>query len=189
MRTLAIIGSLFLLALLGGLIYIYSGYYNVAATSQESTLQRWLVHTVMENSVKYHATDLKTPDLLNPDIAKSGFDHYDEMCVACHGAPGLEESELSKGLSPAAPDLAKVVDEWSSAELFWIIKHGVNMTGMPAWGPTHSDEKIWAMVAFIKSLPKLTPEGYQDMRKEAQSEHSEEHEHEHSHDREHSHTH
>jgi mono/diheme cytochrome c family protein len=85
------------------------------------------------------------------------------MCVSCHGSPGLEETEVSVGLNPAAPYLVKVAKEIDPNKLFWIIKNGIKMTGMPAWGKTHSDEKIWAIVAFVKKLPNMTVEEYQKM--------------------------
>ena len=89
------------------------------------------------------------------------------MCVDCHLAPGMDSSEIRQGLLPKPPKLQEVVDEWKPAELFWIIKNGVKMTGMPAWGPTHSDAKIWAIVAFLEKLPHMTAAQYQEMNEQA----------------------
>ncbi len=91
-----------------------------------------------------------------------GLDHFHAMCVDCHGAPGFDPDEAGEGLYPEAPDLAEVVEEgeWSDAELFWIVKHGIKMTGMPAFGPTHPDEDLWAIVALVKELPELTADEY-----------------------------
>jgi mono/diheme cytochrome c family protein len=81
------------------------------------------------------------------------------MCTGCHLGPGIEPSEMSKGLYPAAPQLARG-DDLSPAEQFWVIKHGVKLTAMPAWGKTHNDELIWDMVAFIRQMPKMSPAQY-----------------------------
>ena len=93
---------------------------------------------------------------------------YEYMCSSCHLKPGLEESDMSIGLYPQPPNLSishethqHGTDEELARKNFWVIKHGIKASGMPAWGKTHSDERIWAMVAFIKRLPTLTPEQYQ----------------------------
>ena len=96
-----------------------------------------------------------------------GFGHYDEMCTLCHGGPGIERSEIGKGLNPQAPDLAKAVKAWTPRQLFWIINHGVKMTGMPSFGATHDDDEVWSIVAFVEKLPQISPEQYQRMKREA----------------------
>src|SRR5206468_7122711 len=86
-----------------------------------------------------------------------GLDHYRENCVVCHGAPGVEMGEAGKGLNPPPPFLdSPAVQGRTDGQMFWIVKNGIRMTGMPAWGPTHKDEEIWQMVAFMRHLPQLT---------------------------------
>jgi mono/diheme cytochrome c family protein len=106
-----------------------------------------------------------------------GFRHYREMCVGCHLAPGVDATEIREGLLPKPPRLQKAVEEWTPEELFWITKNGVKMTGMPAWGPTHSDAKIWAIVAFLEKLPHMTAAQYQEMNRAAGEGEGDEHEH------------
>jgi len=91
---------------------------------------------------------------------------YSEMCSGCHLAPGMERTEISGGLYPRAPELRRGTD-LTPAEQFWIIKHGVKQTGMPAWGVTHDDELLWDVVAFVRKLPELTAEQYETMVKTA----------------------
>ena len=81
-------------------------------------------------------------------------------CSECHGAPGVEPSGFSQGLIPPPPILSEEVHEWDAAELFWITKHGVKMTGMPAFGHAHTDDEIWAMVAFLQHMPTISSEEY-----------------------------
>jgi mono/diheme cytochrome c family protein len=78
----------------------------------------------------------------------------------------MKRTEISRGLYPRAPELRRNTD-LTPAELFWIVKHGVKMTGMPAWGVTHDDDLLWDVVAFVRKLPELTPEQYQTMVKGA----------------------
>jgi mono/diheme cytochrome c family protein len=145
------------------LIFVYSGWYNVSAMNDESGLMKWVFNSTKSNSIESRLKEISVPDLNDLAMLKEGFEHYNEMCVSCHGVPGEEESELSKGLNPPAPYLVESVKHSDEKELFWVIKNGIRMTGMPAWGKTHSDEKIWAIVAFMKTLPKLTPEEYNKM--------------------------
>jgi mono/diheme cytochrome c family protein len=88
------------------------------------------------------------------------------MCEVCHGAPGINQSELSSGLNPLAPELSHAVEDWSDEELFWITKYGIKMSGMPAWGNTHSDNEIWSIIAFVKQMPEMSDEEYKDFSKE-----------------------
>lgn len=159
--------GLAVLAIVGGLVVIFSGVINVGATNPHNALTNFVLHTAMENSVRHHAKDIQAPPLEDPDMVMDGFRHYREMCVGCHLAPGIKNSEIRQGLMPQPPKLQDEVEEWQPNELFWVIKNGVKMTGMPAWGPTHSDDKIWAMVAFLEKLPDMTAAQYKEMDKQA----------------------
>ena len=159
--------GLLLLAVVAGVIVMFSGVINVAATNPHNAMTEMVLSTTMDNSVRYHAKGITAPLLDDERMVMAGFRHYREMCVGCHLAPGVNSTEIRKGLLPEPPKLQKAVEEWKPAELFWVIKNGVKMTGMPAWGPTHSDEKIWTMVAFLEKLPHMTAEQYKEMDKMA----------------------
>ena len=108
-------------------------------------------------------------------MVKSGSYHFQQMCVQCHGGPGVERSEAGEGLYPRGPDLAGAKRYWAPQELFWITKNGLKMTGMPAWGGTSRDEEIWALVAFMEQMPAISPEKYQQMLNEEEEQGSGEH--------------
>jgi len=152
--------TLVLLAAVGAVI-VYSGTYNVAATEPHTAVGAWVLETTKQRSVATRAAAMDPPAAFSDDQIRQGFAHYQAMCVICHGAPGIERSELARGLLPEAPPLDEVATEWSAAEMFWVVKHGIRMTGMPAWGPTHSDEQLWAIVAFMQRLPALSADEYQ----------------------------
>ena len=139
---------------------IYSGVYNIGADSPHLRTVYSLLEELREKSVASHARGIAVPaDLNDRKRVAAGAALYAEMCTGCHLGPGLERTEMSQGLYPPAPELARG-DALSPAEQFWTIKHGVKLTAMPAWGKTHSDELIWNMVAFIRQLPKMSPEQY-----------------------------
>ena len=124
-------------------------------------LTLWMMNTVRENSIKQNADDnIKIPDLSDSSLVSMGFVHYREMCVGCHGGPGIEQSEIAEGLYPNPPMLTKVAKDRTPQQLFWITKNGLKMTGMPAFGKTHTDDMIWAIVAFTKKLPAMAIEQY-----------------------------
>lgn len=155
----------------GLVVFIYSGAYNISTSNQDNAVINWALDTGATRSIVRHAKGIKVPQLTEPIMIQEGFEHYHEMCVQCHGAPGVDRGEIAKGLWPDAPDLAKAVPEWTPAQLFWITKHGIKFTAMPGWGPTHKDEKIWAMVAFLEKLPHLSPADYHAMEQKLPARH------------------
>lgn len=85
------------------------------------------------------------------------------MCIICHGAPGKERSDIGKGLEPRAPNLVKAEKGWTNAQLFWIVKNGIRMTAMPAFGRTHPDPVIWNIVGLVRRLPQISAREYESM--------------------------
>lgn len=164
-----------LFALLVPVLLLATGVINVGADVNPGLIEKTLAPWALDRSVEKRAPDAKNPYTGNPAAIATGLNHYRENCVMCHGAPGLPESEVSRGLNPRAPSLAKQSDT-SDGELFWTVKHGLRMTPMPAFGPTHTDEEIWKIVAFIRHLPELSqPE--RDSLREATDEGEHHHEH------------
>lgn len=142
-------------------IFVYSGIYNIAADDHHAAPVESMIETLRTRSVASRAKDIEAVLLDDPKRIAAGAIEYAEMCVSCHAAPGItEESEIRQGLYPKPPNLAKLGVR-DPREAFWVIKHGVKMSGMPAWGPTHNDETIWNMVAFIKQMPAMPPEDYE----------------------------
>jgi hypothetical protein len=149
--------------------FVWSGSYNVAATVPHWRVTHWVLGKVRDQSIAAHSKGITVPSLNNPKLVETGFKNYHEMRRLCHGAPGYSRTEIAKGLYPPPPDLTK--EEFAkganSAELYWVIKNGIKMTGMPAFGPTHNDEELWGIVAFLKRLSNLRPEEYKAMIKAA----------------------
>ncbi|MCO6428933.1 c-type cytochrome [Nitrosomonas communis] len=149
------------------LIALGSGAYNMAATEKHWAITEQMISWVRESSIKARAEELEVPALDNADIIAKGFKQYHAMCTECHLAPGKQPTELAIGLYPQAPlfyERAPVTDAddklYLSKKYFWVIKNGIKMTAMPAWGSTHSDEAMWATVAFLHKLHGMTAEQY-----------------------------
>jgi mono/diheme cytochrome c family protein len=145
------------LAVLGASVYF--GAFSVAADVPHSGLTSRALALVRDRSIAAGAADLTVPNLADRDLIALGAEHYSAMCTGCHLAPGIETSELRQGLYPAPPDFSAGIS-LRPAEAFWVIKHGIKMSAMPAWGGTHDDRAIWAMVAFLRQLPTLDAKSY-----------------------------
>jgi len=145
-----------------GYIYISSGYYNVAASDHHNSLTLWAISTTSDNSVRHHADDIVVPEGALQD-SLGGFGHYNEMCLDCHGGPGIDREEFAEGMYPLPPTLVGIDSVWTPAQLFWIVQNGYKFTGMPAFGSTHTDEQIWKIVAFTEHLSRMSTDEYMAM--------------------------
>lgn len=150
--------------------YLLSGVYPVGADVPHTRPVLWLLQTLRERSIERASRDIVVPPLDDPQLLLSGGADYNDMCAGCHLKPSRKESDLSIGLYPHPPNLAarnegpggSQDDPMQTARRrFWVIKHGIKASGMPAWGRTHDDPRIWAIVAFLRRLPDLTPVQYQ----------------------------
>lgn len=149
--------------------FVFSGIYNVSAMVPHWSITFEILEEARDQSVSYHSKGIITPSLKDPKMEEAGFHHFHDTCRLCHGAPGIAQDEFAKGLYPSPPNLASsdLHQEMNDAKIFWIIKNGLKMTGMPSFGVTHSDQDIWNIVAFVDRLPTLQPDIYKTMVKEA----------------------
>lgn len=168
LRTIAgTLGAVILLGAAAALVMIKTGMYNVAAAKPHLALTQGVLSAMMENSVRRHAANITLgPSFDSPDLSE-GFEHYRAMCMGCHGAPGVERGEIGTGLNPPAPELAAMESDHSPQEVYWIIKNGIKMTGMPAFGPTHDDEKLWDLTALVLRLPEMSPSQFHELANES----------------------
>lgn len=151
-----------LLIVLGAGIFFGSGGYNVAADEPHWVVTRTWLKRVRTSSIGARSSGIEVPKLDDESLISAGAGNYDAMCTGCHLKPGLASTEQSRGLYPEPPDLTSHPIE-DPAAAFWVIKHGIKMSGMPAWGKSMEDEYIWGLVAFLKKLPGLTPDAYHEL--------------------------
>jgi mono/diheme cytochrome c family protein len=150
-------------AALAGFTVLRGGWYDIGATKQH--LQ--LVHTVLEqgmhHSVRHHARDVAVPPLNGAGLVQRGASVYGARCAQCHGGPGFAQSDYGQSMQPVPGPLIDASARWKPGELYWITRHGIKMSGMPAWEYHLSDGDLWAVVAFMQTLPTLTPKAYQEL--------------------------
>ena len=164
MRTLGILVSLAIAAAVAGLLVLYSGVYDVSATDQHLRPTFWALQTGLRQTVKRRAADIEPPPLDDPALAARGLHHFRAHCVQCHGAPGVAPEPFALGLTPLPGSLSDTAREWTASQLYWVIRYGIKMTAMPAWQFRLRDDELWSVVAFLKTLPDLSPQAYRESR-------------------------
>jgi mono/diheme cytochrome c family protein len=162
MKQIIWLAGLLALAAVGTGAFLWSGAYNIAADDPHWPLTARLMETVRDRSIEARLSGIAVPNLDDESLIRAGAGNYDAMCAGCHLEPGEDHTELSAGLYPAPPNLVHDrIDD--PAEAFWIIRHGIKMTGMPAWGKSMEDEYIWGMVAFLQQLPEMSADQYHEL--------------------------
>jgi mono/diheme cytochrome c family protein len=148
-----------LLVAAGAAAIVYTGSFNTSAEIPPSKMETRLATLALNRSVAKRAPNRKNPLPATPENLRGGLAHFRENCVVCHGAPGVDPGEIGQGLNPGAPDLTLPrVQERTDGQLYWLVDEGIRMTGMPAFGPTHGENELWQIVAFLRHLPEITDE-------------------------------
>jgi len=162
MRILAAIGALAIVVGICSAVFFFGGFYSVAGTAGDPAVVTWALTLVRDASIDRHATDTPPASLNDAATVQAGAKAYAALgCANCHGAPGVSWLKLSEGLHPDPPDLKDVAGELTPSQLFWVIKHGINMTGMPSFEQAGAkDDQIWSVVAFVKKLPSVSEADY-----------------------------
>jgi mono/diheme cytochrome c family protein len=162
MRILAAIGALGIIVGVGAAVFFFGGFYNVAGTMDDPAIVHWALVKVRTASIDRYATDAPPANFNDPANVQAGARGFAEHgCANCHGAPGVNWAKFSEGLKPDPPDLKDAVNDLTPSQLFWVIKNGINMTGMPSFKLAGAkDDDIWLIVAFLKKLPNVTEADY-----------------------------
>jgi hypothetical protein len=162
MRILAAIGALAIILGLGAAVFFFGGFYSVAGTVEDPAIVHWALVKVRTASINRYAHDQPPTTINDPASMQAGAKAFSAHgCTNCHGGPGVNWAKFSEGLHPDPPDLKEIVDDRSPAQLFWVIKNGINMTGMPSFALAGAkDDEIWSIVAFLKKLPKVSEADY-----------------------------
>jgi hypothetical protein len=162
MRILAVIGALAVIVAVCAAVFFLGGFYTVAGTAKDPALVEWALVRVRTASIVRHAHDAPPANFNDAANVPAGAREFAEHgCAHCHGGPGVSWQKFSEGLHPDPPDLKDVVNERTPEQLFWVIKNGINMTGMPSFSLAGAkDEDIWKIVAFLKKLPSVAEADY-----------------------------
>jgi mono/diheme cytochrome c family protein len=160
-----VVASTLVLLAIGAGAFIASGVYDIGADDHHTKVVLAIIEQLRERSIAARSNAIEAHYVEDPVRIAAGAQHYAALCVGCHLAPGVTQSEIRRGLYPHPPNL--VQEELQQAQrAFWIIKHGIKMSAMPAWGKTLDDAAIWEIVSFVRKMPDMTPETYQQLSQE-----------------------
>jgi mono/diheme cytochrome c family protein len=162
MRVLAVIGVLAIVTVIAGAVYFFGGFYNVSSLEPDNKIVAWALTRVREASIEQRAPREVPVNVDDPAIIQAGARAFATRgCVTCHGAPGVDWAKFSEGMQPDAADLNEVAKIRPVGEIFWVVKNGINMTGMPSFGHIKvEDDEIWKIASFVKRFPAVSPADY-----------------------------
>jgi mono/diheme cytochrome c family protein len=143
-------------------LFVELGFYNIGADDHHNKLTLAIIVQLRDRSIGARLGSIKPQLNATPEMVRAGAQHYATLCVGCHLAPGVSKSEVRTGLYPHPPNLAQE-EMQESRRAFWIIKHGIKMSAMPAWGKTLDDAEVWDVVAFVRKMPGMSAEDYQQL--------------------------
>jgi mono/diheme cytochrome c family protein len=146
----------------GAAAFVTSGVYNIGADDHHTKPVFAIIQQLRERSIEVRARSLTVPNLEDSARIKQGAGYYAAHCPVCHLAPGMDASDVRRGMYPHPPNL---IQEGVSdpKDAFWIVKHGIKMSAMPTWSKTLEDDDIWDVVAFLRKAPDMTPESYKQL--------------------------
>lgn len=159
MRTIVKLLLLPALSALGAGAALTAGLVDFSAAKPPGRLEERVATFALNRSIARRAPKAVNPVGKDRAAAAAGLALFKTHCVACHGAPGVDPTEAGASLNPPAPGLTLArVQARSDGELEWIVSNGIRMTGMPAFGPSRSEQEIWQLVAALRRLRDLSPE-------------------------------
>ncbi len=161
-RISIVVAGVLMAVPIGVALFIVCGVYNIGADDHHTKVVLSLITELRDRSIDARSASIEVPNLDDSKRVVSGAEHYSTLCVACHLAPGITKSEVRLGLYPHPPSLAQE-DVRDARKTFWTIKHGIKMSAMPSWSKTLDDTAIWDLVAFIRTLPDMNAETYQQL--------------------------
>jgi mono/diheme cytochrome c family protein len=155
------------IAAAAGLMVFYGGWYYVGATKHHFQSVYTVLEKAMQYSVRHNARDIVVPTLGAHEQVLRGAAIYRDNCAQCHGGPGFAQSPFGMSMQPVPGPLIDATAHWKDREIYWITRHGIKMSGMPAWEFHLDDADIWATVAFIGKLPGMSAQDYRALTTQA----------------------
>ncbi|HMN73057.1 MAG TPA: cytochrome c [Rhodoblastus sp.] len=161
MRFLALIGALAIAGAFAAAGFFFGGFFDISTSWEDPAPVAQAIARVRDASIARHATDKPPADYAAPQRVQAGARVFATLgCVNCHGGPGVKWQKFSEGMNPAPPDLKEEAARLEPADVFWIAKNGIRMTGMPGFGAAASEDQLWSLAAFVKKLPDISDADY-----------------------------
>jgi mono/diheme cytochrome c family protein len=145
-----------MLFLLSILAFFESGMGPIRSDAKPPAWETSIMQAVVRGAVRRSAKGMSAPTPATPESIIAGGKLYMAGCAGCHGEPGKPFRE-DHDHYPPVPQLPHTISQYSEPEIAWIIKHGVRMTGMSAYGGFYREDQLWALAAFVHRINGLSP--------------------------------
>lgn len=141
--------------------------FDTSASTPHSTLFARAMHLTMANSVRRRSAGLETPGAARAASLVRGAQAYQRDCAACHGGPGAARAHWASAMLPTPPFLLDTRTRWTHDQLYKLIRDGVKMSGMPAWGEVEDPQTISDLTLFVERLRDVRPDQFARIRQPA----------------------
>ncbi len=138
-------------------IYARAGYMAVSADASPGAVETWVASKAFDASVDRHAPKVQNPIQASDDNLNQGMIVYTMNCAVCHGSPARRGQTVGQSEYPPAPQFTHDPPDMPDYQNYWIIRHGVRYTAMPAWEKVLSDDEIWKVTTFLAHWKNLPP--------------------------------
>jgi len=143
--------------------------HGLSARDEPGIAETFVARRLRRLAIPSDARDAKNPVKVTPEVLSGAMEHFADHCATCHANDGTGKTEIGRGLYPKAPDMTQAETQaMTDGELYYIIENGIRFTGMPAFGEESAgmgSDESWALVGFIRHLPKLTVDEIAAMKK------------------------
>lgn len=146
-----------------GVFVLVSGIVPIRASSGHWGITKTILEFASSRSMSFHSLGKRVPpldSLDSPSLVLKGAGHYDFGCRPCHGSPGHPRPVIAQMMAPHAPFLPPEIGNWDAAELHEVVFHGIKFSAMPAWPSLEREDEVWAMVGFLRAMPRLDAATY-----------------------------
>ncbi len=155
---LGVLGAV-LTAVVAGYIFMSLGLMPANADAEPGSLETWIAKKSLRAALNRVVLPKTNPLPANEANLKAGIKLYTENCLVCHGASDGQASNIARGLFQKAPQFAKHgVEDDAEEKIYWLIQHGLRMTGMPSYGAALTENQIWQITMFLKNMDALPPQ-------------------------------
>ncbi len=155
-----ILGVIFTIVVGLGCVYLflYMGKLPMGADNPPGNIEKSMANMAVDSHVEHNADKQENPTQINSANLIEGAHEYEDHCAFCHGGAQALVSPMSSKFNPPVPQIINRPPHDPDANLFWITKHGIRLTGMPSWSGILTDDEIWKIVAFVKRSKSLPPD-------------------------------
>ena len=138
--------------------YVRFGYVDPRADVEMGAVETKIAMPSLDAAIDRHAPQVQDPIQPTDDNLTAGMKIYQADCASCHGDVHRPHGALADAFYPRAPQFQEDAPDMPENQNFYIIEHGIRLSGMPAWKQALSEQEMWQVTAFLSHMDKLSPQ-------------------------------